>query len=466
MKSPIRWAAILAGATLLSAPPLFAEIITRPNTIKYKDTSIPNATGRAGSATIGARALLGRDGNTSIDLVSNGSIEKVQLKAGGAAANFRGASHIAVDGLVQHQVIQLESLVRGVDGARTDVVSASETVKLRPDLAVTAISAPERAGANIDVTIYATVHELNGDAGARANAVLLVDGQVVDRANGIWVDAGGNVAIAFRHAFSAYGNANLEVVVSAVDPGDWDDANNSATKPIEIAEKLDNWAIHAVERISTSQSDSQSPLWDTHTLIGQKDQATDLWAWIQHPVNLSNISLSTSASTDNRTLYDVEDAPFYEPFRRTNNGSLCTSPETWNPRIDVCYQPMSSSHAPNGFMLFEVHWHASDVVYHSWGYDNSIDPDDPFVTEPRGVYDTSDVRVETEAPLGNTVQWDFRFTDGDGNVWHDQPFLASLPQSESHRDDPTHCGYSRRWGFTVCANYKEDRITREGWLSQ
>lgn len=93
MRSTILRATALA-ATLLSSLTLFSE--TRPNTIKYKNSGLPNATGRSGSASIEARALLGSDGVTTIELTTGsfenggatGTIAKVQLKAGGSADNF------------------------------------------------------------------------------------------------------------------------------------------------------------------------------------------------------------------------------------------------------------------------------------------------------------------------------------------------------------------------------------------
>ena len=475
MRSMLLRATAIAAATLF-ATTLFAQRQTLPNTIKYKDSGIPNATGRSGSASIEARALLGRDGTTHMELTTgslenggaSGAIEKVQLKTGNATKNYNdlendGIAVIATDGLVRHQPLQLQSNVRGVDH-RNDVVTVDTVVKLRPDLAVTGVTAPPQVLPNALVTVYASVRELNGDAGARANARLLVDGIETDRAENIWVDANGIVSVAFTHTFGAYGNANLQVVVDSVDPGDWDDANNSAETSVDVAERLDNWSVHAVERTSSNEQSSHSPLWDTHTVMSQTDQQTDFYGWIQHPVNLSSFSMSASASSDGMVLYDYPNVPFFEPFRRSPNGARCTSAETWAPRIEVCFQPMSNSQAPNGFMLFEIHWGIGDVVYHSWGYSYANDPYDPY-DEPLGVYDISSVRKETTGPLGNTVQWDFRFTDGDGVVYHEQPFLSSMSTRPSQLVFPWRCYFSYDWGFQVCSDYRDQRVTREGYAS-
>ncbi|HEX6086401.1 MAG TPA: CARDB domain-containing protein [Thermoanaerobaculia bacterium] len=471
MKSTAFRATALA-ATLLSSLSLFSA--TRPNTIKYKNSGLQNATGRSGSATLEARALLGSDGVTTIELTTGsfenggatGTIAKVQLKAGGSTDNFNnlrndGTAVLTVDGLGWREPVQIQANVRD-RSARTEVVTVREVVKKRPDLMVSSISAPAQAPANVPVNIYATIVELNGDIGARANARLLVNGVEVDRAEFIWVDANGNVSVAFTHTFTTYGNVNLQVVVDGVNPGDWDTANNSATHALEVAESFDAWTVHAVERTNSSYGRSESPQWDTNNLQQQTTQVTDLWGWIWHPVKLEGFTLSTSASTDGRTIYDV--TPSFEPFREVSNGARCTDAMSWRPMVSVCFQPDGNSDAPDGQLLVEVHYNASDAVYHSWGYDYSrhpIFPDRP----PRGVYDDLTVMKEITTPLGNTVQWDLRLTDGDGVVYRTQPFLPSLQSGESHQVQPRRCGFSGRYGFTVCTSFQQDSYWREGWAS-
>ncbi|HEX6910889.1 MAG TPA: hypothetical protein VF142_10860, partial [Longimicrobium sp.] len=61
------------------------------HTGKYRDSSLPHATGRSGSATLGASAVLGADGVTRLQVTSGsihhtgpaGELAKVQVKAWG-----------------------------------------------------------------------------------------------------------------------------------------------------------------------------------------------------------------------------------------------------------------------------------------------------------------------------------------------------------------------------------------------
>ncbi|HEX8290608.1 MAG TPA: hypothetical protein VF570_02555, partial [Pyrinomonadaceae bacterium] len=80
------------------------------NAKKYRDAGLPAATGRSGSASLTARALLGKDGRTSVELTTGaldsatpapGRIVKAQLKplgSNGEAAYARNFSGLAGGG--------------------------------------------------------------------------------------------------------------------------------------------------------------------------------------------------------------------------------------------------------------------------------------------------------------------------------------------------------------------------------
>lgn len=237
-----------AGNANFSKPRLIS------NAKKYRDAGLPAASGRSGTASLTVRALLGKDGQTSVELTTGaldsaapapGRIVKAQLKplnAGGEAAYSRNFPNLAgggafatnVNDLRRGQQLQAQANVTGIDPNRTDVVTVVETVKLRPDLSAVSLSAPGRAVVNTAVQLTAVVRERNGDAGARANVVLYVDGHEADRAEGVWVDAGGTVSVAFTHTFKSEGARQLEVRVERVTPGDYDAANNAAAASVEV----------------------------------------------------------------------------------------------------------------------------------------------------------------------------------------------------------------------------------------
>ncbi len=225
------------------------------NSVKYRTAGRKPGTGRSGAATLTARALLGKNGDTYFEVTTGqldngsttapGNLDKVQekeLERGGTVINTSNFNKLSNGGYWTYQIkaltrgdmVQVQANVSGIDPTRTDVVTVRDTVKLRPDLVAAELSAPNSAPLRAPVEIAATVFESNGDVGARADCVLYVDGAEADRARGIWVDAGDQVTCAFTKVFDAVGTRQLKVVVEGVVPGDWDTQNNQVTGSIEI----------------------------------------------------------------------------------------------------------------------------------------------------------------------------------------------------------------------------------------
>ena len=226
------------------------------NSIKYRDKGLKHARGRAGiaatAATLEARALLGRDANTTLD-ISTGAIDapdasrllsKVQLKQYApngtqqTTANYKDINspvyQLTLAGRVRGSNLQVQGSIIGVDGKHTDVITVTETVKLRPDVSVDRIIAPAKSRLAVPVQISALISENNGDVGARTDCVLTVDGAEAGRANGIWVDAGRSVSCVFNHVFPTTGTKQLTVSAVSVNPGDWNTSNNATTQTINI----------------------------------------------------------------------------------------------------------------------------------------------------------------------------------------------------------------------------------------
>lgn len=223
-----------------------------PNSTRYSDKGAHPATGRSGSAQIMSRALLGKDGTTLVEATTGtldgppgpGRIGKVQAKLfnpDASLAQTLNYPHLTggpywsqtYSTLARNEQVQLQANVHDVD-PRTDVVTVTDAVKLRPDLAVQSLSGPAQAYSNTPVTFQAIVSELNGDVGANANCVLSVDGQTVDSAQAIFVDAGSMVSCVFQYTFPTAGVHNVQVAVTSVVPADWDLSNNTAQTTITI----------------------------------------------------------------------------------------------------------------------------------------------------------------------------------------------------------------------------------------
>lgn len=224
----------------------------------YRESGVGNATGRAGSANMTARALLDKDGNTIVEVTTGsfdsantppGSFGKVQFKPLSSAGNAlftqnffpsTASGYYSFASLSLHRAgqIQLQGNISGIDRNRTDVVTVVETVKVRPDLAVHNLTFPSSAFVNHPVNISANIVEMNGDVSATTTCVLAIDGTNVDQVNNVFVDVAGSVSCAFVHTFSATGSHSIQVTAANVAPGDWDTSNNSSSGTIDITNPI------------------------------------------------------------------------------------------------------------------------------------------------------------------------------------------------------------------------------------
>ena len=153
-----------------------------------------------------------------------GEIVKAQIKVFSAAGKLLsvennnhltggGVQTFLLEGFDPDVRIQVQANVRGIDGNRTDVVTLTAGVVHAAQLQV-ALQLPGQASLGRPVVINGIVSEVGGDVGTRADCVLFVDGQEVDRANDIWVDAGDVVTCAFTYTFTSAGHHTVEVRVN------------------------------------------------------------------------------------------------------------------------------------------------------------------------------------------------------------------------------------------------------------
>jgi hypothetical protein len=277
---------IAASAGAASAGP--ARV---PNTQPYRVTATATATGRTGSAMMSARALIDRDRQARLEVVTGdfetapmGSLTKLQVKAYDGNGNLVLANNygplstssmiLPLASLSRGQALDIQGNIRNVDNNRTDVVSVTAVGKLRPDLAAVTIDAPPNAPAGMPVHVTATIAELNHDTGARATCLLSVDDIPVDRAAGIWVDAGDTVSCAFSRVFASGGFHRIRVSATDVNPGDWDTANNAVETGISIVTATDTFDFGSA---SVSSSYRRYRSHDTGYLRQGSDNFVTAW---------------------------------------------------------------------------------------------------------------------------------------------------------------------------------------------
>ena len=299
------------------------------NAVKYRERGAKPATGRSGTSTLAVRALLGKDGVTELEVttgtfdppVAPRPLTRVQVKQLDSKgrplrtlnhANPGGGGTLAIryPGLPRGGALQVQGHV--TEGRRTDVVTVTETVRLRPDLRVR-LDAPQQVARGVPVSLAATVSEGNGEVGARADCVLYVDGAEADRASGIWVDAGGAVSCAFTHVFASAGTKRVRVEAANVSPADFDLSNNAAEATVQVTGGGSdfNYTATAEDYVERSvQADSMRTIYDSGQVIEQKSaiesrhaiQSGALYASMPHGVSAST-RVRVSQSTNGVTVH-------------------------------------------------------------------------------------------------------------------------------------------------------------------
>jgi len=243
----------LAVATVPSA---LAQTLSvrHPMAEKYRDAGTKPAAGRSGSAGIEARALIDSVGVTDVEVTTGhfdalgggGTLAKVQVKLLAPNGdvmqtdNYRktlagnGYASFTYDNMRRGHMTQVQASVTGIDPNRTDVVTVSTPVMLRPDIEAVSVSAPGRVVMNSGVVVSGLMSETNGDVGARATCRLLVDGVEVAAMPGAWIDAASAVTCRFDTSFASVGTKQLTLRVTDVEPADFDPANNEVSRSIEV----------------------------------------------------------------------------------------------------------------------------------------------------------------------------------------------------------------------------------------
>ena len=456
---------VAAGCLLISAT-TFAQPSFIPNGVKYKDSGIRPATGRSGSATIEAQALLGKDNLTTIEVSTPepGALEKVQVKRSGAAeaVNFNGllgnTFSTSMSGPVLYETVQIRANVSGVDGARMDVVAAETTVARRPDLSVTGVTAVPHAVAGGAVRIAAVVRELNGDTGARASCVLSVDGMDVDRADNIWVDAGDSVSCIFSAAFATAGEKHFSVRVENVRPGDDDDANDSAGGSMQVYATADDFTLASVS-VHESQFTSQTNVtawWGESQDVQQGvDSDSVIYTYIaDQNVDLSKLVISSRETTEGELIHESNGVELSITPGEGYGQPTCGSAWQDFQLYIMCDIPLAE-HQPRSFWM-EVWRMASAVTYHSTGWNRTIPSDLPpgYYTwnESRGRFYGSQTR------LRSTYEWLLTISNG-AKLWETSGVLPIT--TSTNTSGPSHYCFSSDSGET-CVDTTRTSIDKRG----
>ncbi|HUR82658.1 MAG TPA: hypothetical protein VM733_17995 [Thermoanaerobaculia bacterium] len=455
-------AVLLLSSTLASAD----DFHPIPNSVKYKDSSVPNAKGSSGAASIEVRALFNKDQSTDVEVTtgtfdepsaSTATIKHVHLEYNGQVRDFTGNdgntfSARGLSGLAPGAIVNVHANVKDLNGGNQNI-NVAVTVKKRPDLTFVSIRSTQNVMAGMPVDVVATIHEQNLQSGARTDCVGYVNGVEVDRAANIWVDAGGTVDCVLSPAFANPGQKDIKVVLENVRPGDWDTADNQVyamTRVHAYNEEADFWTATARDETYT---------YYTRYYSANSEQVSSNSGWrasasvsaTQREVLASvPMTMNFKATTDGATLVDLHNVPLGR--WSGDERESCASNFNGAIRLQICTFNFPWG---TGYTQFSAAVNNADVTYYSryWSvyYDANGNPD---------VYTYEGAWREQNGDgqrLGNSVAMRVSVTDGTRTLWA-EPFV-NLAASEYHD------GHNVCWEWGGCEEYHRDLVLKFGTAS-
>lgn len=466
------------------------------NTTPYRVSKPSVAKGKSGNAMLTTRALRRKTGETDVELTTgdldtngspSGNITRVQI----ATTDARGRRQMVKEypglatnggyvaftytGLARAQALRVEAHVTGIDGARTDVVSAAPTVKLRPDLFMQRVSAPSKAVTGTPVVISAVIAELNQDVGARAACLLSVNGIEVDRADGIWVDAGGLVSCAFTHTFDTTGVKSVSVQATNVVPWDYDADNNAATTSVIVreVEPFDYYELTGLSEETRRGSHLQD--WSTrsdgsviygrdyesNSLVTQWNQFIQYYAEVRRLFDLSVTRLSVTESTGGAVVRSFAlDEITSEPDGCVSRYAG-TAPTVW---LYICQRVRLDG--PVTMLTYTSM--AGEVTYFSNGYDIQwhTTADGTQTTDSSYSWNDADSsHTVTPTRWGSTYSIDVALSSPD--ALYQGPLTMTLGTQAVSNSTPWECGeWGGDWGWErYCGDFTDSLVRIGGFAN-
>ena len=432
----------------------------RSNAEKYSDAGAKPWRGKSSKGQdVWSRALLGQDGVVMLEVSTSafesgvatvGQLDRVQVKSvapdgSRGVTNFNdvpvnaGYLALSLGHMARNTTAQVQANVDDASGRKTDVVIAEDVVKFRPDLRVASIALPPSVDVGVAFDVSATISEIKGDVGARADCVLKADGVTVDRLSGMWVDNAGSVTCAFRApAFQTLGTHSLTVVVDHVGPADYDIANNALSVAVQavvhhvqlgydvkVEQRIGHSkSVHSIFNYGSNGSSSSS---ESDVDADHSEQLGSFMAWAALPIRpalgtplvagsaMTSASVSFSESTDGTAVdaLNVTAIPIHLNGGTVDGaGGGCF----WSGRasngftLNVC-TVWTAAGAGETFVQYQRF--ANRIVYVSSSYSSSYDPANGGTASSNFYYLDAGTSLSGRAfsPFGATATFGF-YLDG------------------------------------------------------
>jgi hypothetical protein len=433
------------------------------NHIKYQNSK-PNAKGAGELASVETLALLSRDGTATLEVTTGSldtgepsataNISKVQLKLNNTTTNYNnldggGAFTLPLPNVQRYTPFQAHVNVAGLNGGNTEVVQVNDVVRRRPDLTIVSVDGPGAARVNQPFTIVATIAELNGDTGARTNCVLEDQNHELDRAEGIWVDAGDSVQCMFSQSVDSLGKHVYFVKLVNTQPADWD--SRFELQGLIVQGTTDKqWELTAAQRtIRTTYVETYSGDPD-HPTSGESTTTNDAMhfnAVIDEPFDLETLNMSLDETTDGNRITRFSGG--FPP------SSQCILSDRRSSVYHICRF--------EGGLALDAISIGSSALYVSRFWTQRYDPE-----SGQDVYTLRSINMSSRfGPFqryGSTYSLHIALSDANGNAWEVSPFLNLVPYENPVQSTTRYRDAGGGQTYRVDETYQE--VGKEGYASQ
>lgn len=261
----------------------------------------------------------------------------------------------------RHQPVQAQVQVQNDQTGDTEVLKTRCSVVLRPDLKVESVSADESVRVGQVVNITAVINESNGDLGATSKVYLREGETVRDYAENVSLNPLTSASVVFSTKFEQAGEYTLTVSAEDVNPGDYDNSNNTKTVTITVVESMESvgyWMSY-----SWFEGDYFSQ-WSDWYSSGRYSQSGK-WEWLYETLLLSQSNGSSTASAEVLTFpVDKVTLDIYADGNLTNSITLTDIQVTYSYDDGSYRNQYSYTNIADGWYLYLQN-------YRSYGYAQS-----------------------------------------------------------------------------------------------